>query len=96
MRHLQALATESIPRDGEASPSVMRPRPCMDIPADAQDMQPARSTASAAGKRPVGLAQVAGAVIVNHRHQTSGPAYPIVPNVQIAPVLAVDFYGRAK
>ena len=96
MRHLQTLATESIPRDGEATPSVMRPRPCMDVPADAQDMQPARSTASAAGKRPAGVAQVAGAVIVNHRHQTSGPAYPIVPNVQIAPVLAVDFYRGTK
>ena len=96
MRHLQTLATESIPRDGEAAPSVMRPRPGMDVPTDAQDMRQARSTASGAAERPVGLAQVAGAVIVNHRHQTSGPAYPIVPNVQIAPVLAVDFYRGAK
>ena len=96
MRHLQKLATEAIPRDGEAALGVMQARPCMDVPADAQDMQPARSTASGAAERPVGLAQVAGAVIVNHRHQTSGPAYPIVPNVQIAPVLAVDFYRGAK
>lgn len=60
MRHLQTLATESIPRDGEATPSVMRPRPCMDVPADAQDMQPARSTASAAGKRPAGVVEKTG------------------------------------
>ena len=85
MRHLQTLATESIPRDGEAAPSVMRPRPGMDVPADAPDMQPARSTASGAAERPVGLAQVAGAVIVSR----SGDA-------RIAPVLAVDFYRGTK
>ena len=85
MRHLQTLATESIPRDGEATPSVMRPRPCMDVPADAQDMQPARSTASAAGKRPAGVAQVAGAVIVSRRGDT-----------RIGTVLAVDFYRGTK
>ena len=85
MRHLQTLATESIPRDGEAAPSVMRPRPGMDVPADAQDMQPARSTASGAAERPVGLAQVAGAVIVSRRGDT-----------RIGTVLAVDFYRGTK
>lgn len=96
MRHLQKLATEALPRDGEATARVMQARPCMDVPTDAQDMRQARSTATGAGKRTAGVAQVAGAVIVNHRHQTSGPAYPIVPNVQIAPVLAVDFYRGTK
>jgi len=85
MRHLQKLATEAIPRDGEAALGVMQARPCMDVPADAQDMQPARSTASGAAERPVGLAQVAGAVIVSR----SGDA-------RIAPVLAVDFCRGAK
>ena len=85
MRHLQKLATEAIPRDGEAALGVMQARPCMDVPADAPDMQPARSTASGAAERPVGLAQVAGAVIVSR----SGDA-------RIAPVLAVDFCRGAK
>ena len=85
MLNVHQLAATKKPRDGEAAPSVMRPRPCMDVPADAQDMQPARSTASAAAERPVGLAQVAGAVIVSR----SGDA-------RIAPVLAVDFCRGAK
>ena len=85
MRHLQKLATEAIPRDGEAALGVMQARPGMDVPADAPDMQPARSTASGAAERPVGLAQVAGAVIVSR----SGDA-------RIAPVLAVDFCRGAK
>ena len=96
MRNVHLLAASQKPTDGVAAPSVMQAWSGMDVPTDAQDMQPARSTASAAGERPAGLAQVAGAVIVNHRHQTSGPAYPIVPNVRIAPVLAVDFYRGAK
>lgn len=96
MRNLHPLAASQKPTDGEATARLVQARPCMDVPTDAQDMQPTRSTATGAGERPAGLAQVAGAVIVNHRHQTSGPAYPIVPNVQIAPVLAVDFYRGAK
>jgi hypothetical protein len=85
MRHLQKLATEAIPRDGEAALGVMQARPCMDVPADAQDMQPPRSTATGARERQAGVAQVAGAVIVSR----SGDA-------RIAPVLAVDFYRGTK
>jgi len=60
MRHLQKLATEAIPRDGEAAPSVMQARPCMDVPTDAQDMRQARSTATGAGSRPVDMAEKTG------------------------------------
>jgi hypothetical protein len=83
--NMQTLATQSIPRDGEAAPSVMRPRPCMDVSADAQDMQPPRSTATGAGERTVGVAQVAGAVIVSRNGK-----------LRIGTVLAVDFYRGAK
>jgi len=85
MRHLQKLATEAIPRDGKASPSVMQVRPCMDVPTDAPDMRQARSTATGAGERTVGVAQVAGAVIVSRSGDT-----------RIGTVLAVDFYRGTK
>lgn len=96
MRNLQKLATESVPRDGEAAVRFVRAWAVMDLYADAQNMQPTRSAASGAGERTAGVAQVAGAVIVNHRRQVGGRDGQIVPNVQIAPVLAVDFYRGAK
>ena len=85
MRDLQKLATEAIPRDGEAAVRFVRAWAVMDLYADAQNMQPTRSTATGAGERPAGVAQVAGAVIVSRSGDT-----------RIAPVLAVDFYKGAK
>ena len=85
MRNLQKLATEAIPRDGEAAARLVRAWSGMDVSADAPDMQPTRSAATGPGSRPAGVAQVAGAVIVSR----SG-------DMRIAPVLAVDFYRGAK
>lgn len=85
MQHLQKLAIEILPGHGEATACPLQTRPCMDVSADAPNMQQARSTATGAGKRPAGVAQVAGAVIVSR----SG-------DMRIAPVLAVDFYRGAK
>ena len=85
MRNLQKLATEAIPRDGEATARLVRAWSGMDVSADAQDVQPTRSAATGAGSRPAGVAQVAGAVIVSRSGDT-----------RIAPVLAVDFYRGAK
>ena len=85
MRNLHPLAASQKPTDGEATARLVQARPCMDVPTDAQDMQPTRSTATGAGERPAGLAQVAGAVIVSRSGDT-----------RIGTVLAVDFYRGTK
>lgn len=60
MRNLQKLATEAIPRDGEAAASLVRAWSGMDVSADAQNMQPTRSAASGAAASPAGVAEKTG------------------------------------
>lgn len=85
MRNLQKLATESVPRDGEAAARLVRAWSGMDVSTDAQDVQPTRSAASGAAASAAGVAQVAGALIVGRNGV-----------FRIGAVLAVDFYRGAK
>lgn len=85
MRNLQKLATEAIPRDGEAAASLVRAWSGMDVSADAPDVQPTRTLATGTGERTAGVAQVAGALIVGRNGV-----------FRIGTVLAVDFYRGAK
>ncbi len=60
MRNMQKLATESVPRDGEAAARLVRAWSGMDVSADAQDMQPTRSAASGAAASAAGVAEKTG------------------------------------
>lgn len=60
MRNLQKLATEVLPRDGEAAARLVRAWSGMDVSADAPDVQPTRTLATGAAASAAGVAEKTG------------------------------------